>query len=170
MVRGVYLPAEAGRALEEREFNTLEDYQSAVGGWIEAVDLHTLGVTTYVNEEGLLRNLPFNSRATFLWWYHVPEARQKAILVGDAVVVGRPDRNGASTDVPPAVCDVLLRSSRYYVEVRTTGDPTWHRNGATYPDYWEAIVWAMLLLERTAEGDEVRVAPVDLDALPNTPA
>lgn len=158
MVRGIYLPAEAGRALEEHEFNTLEDYQSAVGGWIEAVDLHTLGVTIYMNEEGLLRHLPFNSRATFLRWYYVPESRQQAMLFGDAIIVGLADRNGDSTDVPRAVCELLLTPSRYYVEVRTAGDPTWHPNGTTYPDYWEAIVWAMVLLERTPEANEVRVA------------
>lgn len=76
MVSGIVIPAAAESSLEEREFANLEDYQAAVGGWIEAVDLPSFGVTICVNEEGLLRHLPFNSRASFPWWYHVSAARQ----------------------------------------------------------------------------------------------
>lgn len=161
MVQGIVIPADAESPLWRRDFARLEDYQAAVGGWIEAVDLLDFGVTIYVNEEGRLRHLPFNSRASFLWWYHVPETRQKAMLVGDAVLIGLPDRNGNSTDLPDAVSEILLSSARHRVEVRTAGDPIWHRNRATYPDYWEAIVWAMVLLERVAEVEDARVVPVD---------
>lgn len=111
MVQGIVIPADAESPLELRNFAQLEDYQAAVGGWIEAVDLLDFGVTIYVNEEGLLRHLPFNSRASFLWWYHVPEARQKAMLVGDAVLIGLPDRNGNSPDLPDAVREILLSSA-----------------------------------------------------------
>ncbi|GAB3608356.1 hypothetical protein GCM10027414_04810 [Humibacter ginsengiterrae] len=160
MVTGIVIPADAEKALGERTFVNLEDYQAAVGGWIEAVDLPSLGVTIYVNEEGLLRHLPFNSRASFLWWYHVPEARQKAMLVGDAVLVGLPDRNGDSTDVPLLVRELLLTPAAYRVEVRTFGDPKWYQNQATYPDYWEAMIWAMVLLERWTAAEDVRIVPV----------
>lgn len=165
MVSGLVIPADAEAPLEPREFTSLEDYQAAVGGWIEAVDLPGFGVTIYVNEEGLLRQLPFNSRASFLWWYHVPEARQKAMLVGDAVLVGLPDRHGDTTDLPASVGELLLAVRRYRVEVRTFGDPNWYRNQASYPDYWEAIVWGMVLLERWTAAEDVRVVPVDPDAL-----
>jgi len=40
-------------------------------------------------------DLPYNPRATFLWWYVVPEAHQKAVLVGPALVTV------ASTSVSP---------------------------------------------------------------------
>lgn len=93
MVTGIVVPAEGDLPLEQRDFARLEDYQAAVDGWIETVDLPSIGVTIFINEEGLIRQLPFNSRASFPWWYHVPEARQKAMLVGDALLVGMPDRN-----------------------------------------------------------------------------
>ncbi len=108
MVRGIVIPAAGEDPLEERDFAALEDYQAAVGGWIEAVDIAALGVTVYVDEEGLLRHMSINTRATLLWWAHVPEVRQQAVLVGDAVVVGVPDRHGESTDIPPAVRDALF--------------------------------------------------------------
>lgn len=161
MVQGIVIPADAEAPLELREFATLEDYQAVVGGCIEAVDLLDFGVTIYVNEEGLLRHLPLNSRASFLWWYHVPEARQKAMLIGDAVVVGLPDRSGKNTDLPATVRQLLLLPARFHVEVRTVGDPKWCRNQATYPDYWEAMV----LLERMAEAVDTRVIPVEPNEL-----
>ncbi|GAA4353234.1 DUF3846 domain-containing protein [Microbacterium rhizosphaerae] len=156
--------------VELREFSSLEDYQAAVGGWIEPVDLLDLGTTVYINEEGLLRQLPFNSRATFLWWYHVPEARQRAMLAGDAVLVGLPDSNGDSTDLPGSVSETLAGSGTWRVEVRTVGDPKWYGNQATYVDYFEALVWAMLTLERWTAAEDVRVVPVLPDELPQPAA
>lgn len=161
MVTGIVIPAKDVRLIEQREFTGLDDYRAAVDGWLEAIDIHDLGVTIYVNEEGLLRHLPFNSRASFLWWYHVPATRQKAMLVGDAVIVGLPARNGDSTDAPQVVRELLLRPAAYRVEVRTAGDPKWYGNQAIYPDYWEAIVWAMVTLERWTLAEDVRVLPVE---------
>lgn len=166
MVHGVVIPADSEQALVVREFTSLEDYQSAVGGWIEAVDLPGLGATVYVNEEGLLRQLPLNGRASFLWWYHVPAVRQNAMLVGDAVVIGLPDHSGNNTDLPLQVRDQLLTAVPHVIELRLNGQPGWHRTQAIYPDYLEAIVWAMVLLERIPEAVDVRVLPVDLDEIP----
>ena len=48
------------------------------------------------------------------------------------------------------------------------GETEWHRIHATYNDYWEAVIWAMLLLERWALATDVRVVPViDQNMLPN---
>lgn len=69
MVSALRIPTEADESIAILKVDTAEDYQAAVGGWIEPVDIPALGVTVYVHEEGLLRHLPFNSRATFLWWY-----------------------------------------------------------------------------------------------------
>ncbi|WP_396653769.1 DUF3846 domain-containing protein [Microbacterium sp. ARD31] len=66
VVRGLLIPS-GEDPIEERTLASLPDYQKAVGGWIEAIDLPDVGITIYVNEEGLLRQLPFNPRATFLW-------------------------------------------------------------------------------------------------------
>lgn len=165
MVTGIVIPADAYQPIERREFASLEDYQLAVGGWIEPVDLRELGVTIYVSEEGLRRHLPFNSHASFLWWYHVAEARQRAMLVGDAVIVGLPNRQGNATDVPPVVADQLTQVGNWRVQVLTHGDPKWYGNQATYDDYFEALIWAMLTLERWSAAEDVRVVPVPADEL-----
>jgi len=95
------------RAADTWEYSGLDDYQSAVGGLIDAVDLESIGATLFVNDEGLVIGLPFNARATFLWWLHVSAAMNKAMLVGDAVIVGMLDRQGESTDVPDELLHTL---------------------------------------------------------------
>ncbi|WP_409048502.1 DUF3846 domain-containing protein [Microbacterium sp. HA-8] len=160
MVKALVIPTAAGEPITECEVNKLKDYQAVLGGWIEPVDIPALGVTVYVNEEGLMRNLPFNPRATFLWWYFVPEARQRAMLVGPALISGMPDRSGDSTDVPSEVVAMLARPGKWRVEVRTVGDPNWYRSQVTFSDYFEALVWAMVTLERWKATEDTRVVPV----------
>lgn len=168
MVKALVIPAVEGEPITEREVDTLEDYQAVVGGWIEPVDIPALGVTVYVRDEGLILNLPFNPRATFLWWYFVPEARQRAILVGPALITGLPDRSGDSTDVPSEVVEMLAHLGEWRVEVRTIGDPKWYRNQMTYSDYFEALVWAMVTLERWTAAEDTRVVPVLQDEVAST--
>lgn len=146
-------------------------------GWIEAVDVPSLGITMYVSEEGLLRRLPFNSRASFLWWFHVPGAHQ-AMLVGNAVIVGALDENGESTDVPEEVIDLLTGTSEYAVAIQmggtsapsgsdgklssillplTHGDPCWCLSVTRHEDYFSAAAWAVVFRERWTDAVNVRV-------------
>ncbi|QZY52859.1 DUF3846 domain-containing protein [Leucobacter tenebrionis] len=177
MVKGIYVPVDESEPLEQREFATLDDYQAAVDGWIEAVDVPSLGITIYVNEEGLLRHLPFNPRASFLWWFHVPGAHQ-AMLVGNAVIVGLPDENGDSTDMPREVVDLLTVAREYAVAIQiggasessgsngklssillplTHGDPSWCLSVTRHEDYFSAAAWAVVFRERWTDAVNVRV-------------
>lgn len=155
MVKGLFIPAEASAHLEIRDYRRLEDYQSAVGGWIEAVDVHPLGVTMLVNENGIAERLPFNGRATFLWWFHSSRAREHAALVGDVAVVGLPDNDGEPTDVPSTTMDLLTSSVPHVVTMRIDGE--WCANRTVNRDYWEAIHWAMIKLSREPELEDVNV-------------
>lgn len=58
--------------------------KAAVGGWIEGVTLHRLGLRMYVNEEGLLLGLPLNVKATRL----ARAGGVAAMIVGDVVILG----------------------------------------------------------------------------------
>lgn len=177
MSKGIYVPVDETEPLEQREFATLDDYQTAVDGWIEAVEIPSLGITIYVNEEGLLRSLPFNPRASFLWWFHVPGAHQ-AMLVGNAVIVGALDENGESTDVPQEVVDLLTGASEYAVAIQmggtsepsgsdgklssillplTHGDPSWCVSVTRHEDYFSAGAWAVVFRERWTDAVNVRV-------------
>ncbi|MBZ4486728.1 DUF3846 domain-containing protein [Microbacterium sp. cx-55] len=74
MAHGILIPASDRIDLTRYEARELADYQLAVDGWIEAVDVAPFGCTLFVNEDGHPRGLPFNRRATFLWWFHVARA------------------------------------------------------------------------------------------------
>jgi hypothetical protein len=161
VVRALRIPVDPDEPITEVQVDSLKDYQAVVGGYIEPVDIPALGVTVYVNEEGLLRQIRLNSRVTFLWWYFVPEARQTAMLVGPALIVGLPNRNGESTNIPREAKELLLNPGVWRVEVKTHGDPKWYRNQATYEDYFEAVVWAMVTLERWSAAEDTRIVPVD---------
>ena len=69
MVTDIFVPTDGESKMHLEEFNGLADYQHAVSGYIQPVEIAALGVTIYVNEEGPLRQLPLNSRVTFLWWF-----------------------------------------------------------------------------------------------------
>lgn len=164
MVKALRIPAEQDEPITALEVFDLQDYQAAVGGWIEPVDLPELGITIYVHEEGLVLGLPFNPRTSFLWWFYVPTARQKAMRVGPALVVELPDRNGDSTDIPAHVAEMLAGTGLWQVEAHVPGIEEWYRSLETHGDYFEALVYAMVLMERWAEVDDVRVVPVPSDS------
>lgn len=148
MVKGLVVPAADAQPITVGEFGDFTDYQRAVGGLMEHIDIQLLNITVCVNEEGLLRQLPFNSRATFLWWYHVPEARQRAILVGDAVLVGWPDLDGAATDVPDEILLLFTQEGTFHVQLQWDAAGRWVDYGFDFETYFEALVWAMLISER----------------------
>lgn len=140
-----------------------------------------MGVTIYINEEGLLRRLPFNSRASFLWWYYVPAARE-SLLVGDVVIVGWPDVDGESTDVPEAVLQLLTKPVEHGITVRldnapgrdvrpmsrlaqivmplTAGDPSLLMSSARFASYVDALAWALVLERRWPELEKIEVVPI----------
>jgi hypothetical protein len=147
MVRGVLIPAADSHDLTAYEAVELEDYQRAVGGGIEAVDLPPFDSTLFVNEEGLLRGLPFNRRATFLWWFHVPSVRNQARLVGDALLVGLPDEAGEMTDLPDGALRSLLSDELWGLELRDGPTEAWSRDPSGEQSYIEAVVWSVLVSE-----------------------
>ncbi|MBF4563304.1 DUF3846 domain-containing protein [Microbacterium sp. VKM Ac-2870] len=159
MVHGIIIPASDSEPLVSAEFEKLEDYQRVVGGWIEAVDIPELNATIYVNEEGLLRGLPFNRRATFLWWFHLPVTCGRARLVGNAVLVGGVNPAGNSSDLSRAVSHLLLASGEYNVSTREPGGARWRSEPEPHENYLEAIMWAALLQEY-APSLQVRVTPI----------
>lgn len=83
MANGLFVPAAQERASRVSTAPRPRRLSSAVGGWHDSVDLPGLGAPLHLNEEGRLRGPPFNSRASFLWWYQTPWALMKEILVGE---------------------------------------------------------------------------------------
>lgn len=181
MVTAVFIPADTDLDMEVREVEQVEDLQSAVGGWFEPIDVHFLGLTIYVNEEGRVRRMPFNARASFLWWYHAPN-QDLAMLMGDAIVVGKPNKAGDDTSVPTDLVERFTKEQQFALMLRIDGesvslsnpasklasivqpmihgDPGWVLSAVCYDDYWSALVWAQVLLERWPDTLGSKVLPV----------
>jgi len=160
MVKGLMIPAAGSAPVERRDYRKLGDYQAAVGGWIEAVDIPGFGVSMYVDENGIAERLELNLRATFLWWYHVPHVRDVSALVGDVALVGYVDHQGNNTDTPQDVLELLTEAIPHVVTMQLE-DGIWYRGRNINRDYWEAIHWAMIKLAREPEIKDVGVVPAD---------
>ena len=160
MVTGLIIPASATAPIREIDTSQGNSIARAVDGFMEAVDIEPLGITVYVNEEGLLRHLPFNSRATFLWWYHVPWMRHRDRLVGDAVIVGMPDSDGADTEIPEDARRFIESRAQFRREQLMIDTDGWQIDSTVYDDLWEALADAMVFLNVFPGIADVRVVPV----------
>ena len=110
-VRALIIPASGEPArLETLARDDISAWQSIVGGWIEAVALTEPRAMCFVNEEGKIQNLPINRAATLYAWQHGHPRGD--VLVGNCLIVGPPDRNANSTDVPAAYVDALMGDAR----------------------------------------------------------
>ena len=77
--------------VEFPEDDSLSTLQKAVGGWVECVPISST-LEMWVNEEGLLVGLPYNSIATYLYNHEWKSPDQ--IIVGDVIVTGGTLPNG----------------------------------------------------------------------------
>lgn len=86
----MYMTIQDGEIQKHEGVPTLEEMQKVVGGWIEPVDFiedEDGRISIYVNEEGLMHNLPFT--------FHIRGAvyHGDVDMFGDAVIV-RCDNEG----------------------------------------------------------------------------
>ena len=165
MVSGLVIPANEAAPAELQDFPDFEQFQVAVDGWVERIEIPSLHICLMVNEEGRWRGKPMNSRATLLWWFHVLEARQSAVIVGDVVVVGLAKRNGLPKDVPDELRVMYDERSRFGVDYRLPRSTVWTKydwsESSDNHTYSEAAVWAMLIAERAPVPIEVRIVSLE---------
>lgn len=144
MVTGIVIPHETRLEIFTHEFSDLASYQAAVGGYIEPITIERPPMTLFANEEGKVRQLPINRRATCLWWIQSPHARGNDTLVGDVALVGSRSGAGSTTDLPADFIELLLETASYKIEVRTITEPKdWCGNQARFETYFEAGIYAI---------------------------
>jgi hypothetical protein len=106
---------EPGGEAEVREIEeNLQEFQAIVGGWLEAVygshdENGEPQLTIFCNEEGKLKGLPFNRRATALWYAADPNVRLGGdVLVGSVIIAGGVDPDGLILSAPEEVISLII--------------------------------------------------------------
>lgn len=106
MKKRVGIIIRADKTVSFRTVESLRDMQMIVGGLIEPITLSE-GSSMYVNEEGIIHGLPFNSIASDLLIMHARGTWHSAVglpeVLGDVIVVGPLDGDGNDTHVTPQV-------------------------------------------------------------------
>lgn len=158
MVTGILVPHEIRMPIRNVELSGLADYQAAVDGYIETVQLPEHQLVIVANEDGKVNRLPINRRATMLWWLLSPSNLARDALVGDVLVLG-PIKGGEMTDTPPRISALLLDARHYQVEVRLSEQfDTWVSIGEPVQDFFESARRALRLMEVWSPRAGVRVA------------
>lgn len=96
-------------SVAETTFEGLKDLQKMVDGYIEAISLGSH--VAYVNEEGKLRNMPINRRATKIVIDMMGTRNFSDYIVGNMVIVGEYE-NGLETDVSESLVQSILNDER----------------------------------------------------------
>jgi hypothetical protein len=89
----------------------LDFLQKEVGGWVEVVHLEMADtlIQMWLNEEGLLQGLPYNSLATHLYGH--------SHLVGNVVITGLDDEGDACTLTEAEFVELMDRIVNHAAEV-----------------------------------------------------
>ncbi|MFB2556776.1 DUF3846 domain-containing protein [Herbiconiux liangxiaofengii] len=156
MPKAIVIPSDELNPPFEQTFEGLSQYQAAVGGFIEPIRLEKAKLTIFANEEGKLRGLPFNRRATALWWLLDPIAREVDELVGDVIILGAP-AGASERDVPADLSNLILRPMVLRSEIRLADRLGWHRTELRFEDYFSAAVNALLYFRSDDAVTDIRV-------------
>jgi hypothetical protein len=160
MPKGIVIPALESEPVFEKEFNSLGDYQQVVGGYIEAIDLEAMNASFFANEEAKLVGIPINRRATLMWWLASPQMRHRDTIGGDVCLIGLPDDEGETQDVPDELIALIFDTQSFKAEFQTFDNAeVFNGNQRVYNDYWDAINGALILFDKWAAVVGARVVP-----------
>lgn len=84
--------------------DSLTTLQTAVGGWVQAIDLAS-DLSMWCNEEGKLTGLPHNPYAQFMW--DKVFGAHTDYIVGDIVLTGGTDSEGETIGLTQEQVDII---------------------------------------------------------------
>lgn len=162
MPLGIVIPTDTSEPMYSRNFDGLADYQEVIGGLIEGVELtDPTQACLYVDEEGLLKQREWNSRATLLLMVHNPRFMfHGTMILGPAIIVGPADDEGDTLDAPEEFVALMLSTPTYKVEVQTMDDPNaWNGNQRRFTAIEEAYEHGVNLAHKWTAVERVRISP-----------
>jgi Domain of unknown function (DUF3846) len=159
MLTAIVIPAdpEQPAQLEQLDRRDLDAYRRLVGGNIEVINLERPPASLYFNEEGKLLALSLNLRATALLWAHNSAFRGHNNILGDAFILGPPDREGDDTSAPEELVTLLFQTERYRVLVKNQGDERFYGHLPVYDSWFTAYVRGVELAQRWSQVEEIQV-------------
>lgn len=160
-INTIVIPAGEELTVRQDEVGSsnLPEYQRIVDGLVEHATLNSPASGLYFNEEGKLRGLPLNRRATLLLWMHSPVFRYADVITGDALLTGPVDQEGYDTNAPDDLVETILGTKRLRAEVRTYGEASWHGNERRFDNWVDAYSYVLDLGRRWTSVEDVRVVP-----------
>ena len=156
MVRSIVIPHDPARSPRLRQLATAGEFQAAVDGWLEPIEMPALGVTVYVNEAARREHHPINCRAMALWWLYSADPLQYPIFLGDVVLTSTDDTEEATALLDRIVGDVF-EAREFVLQVKPYGRGPWRDSFARFTDVFEAATWCMLLVSTLRPGVGVRL-------------
>ena len=144
MVKSIVIPHDPARSPRLRHLATATEFQAAVDGWLELIEMPALGVTVYVNEAARREHAPINCRAMAIWWLYTADPTEYPIFLGDVVLTGIGDSEQTG-DVPDRIVRDIFEAHEFVVQVQPHGVGAWHDTFARFTNVFDAATWCMLL-------------------------
>lgn len=157
------IPADDSQPLrtQEIERNDLTAMQQLVDGYMEGLHLYNPDGTLFVNEDGKMRGLPDNPRATLLWRVHNPTFLSHDAVCGDAFITGSASPGGNDTSVSAMLVQLLTAAKVFAIEVQESQGMPWKLRAYDIGETWrEAYTAAIVILKAEPETEAVRVRPI----------
>lgn len=120
MLKAIQITTTGQYAELDLSLDELEQLQSAVGGYVQPIDL-TQNLTMWCNEEGKLTGLAHNPYAQFMW--DEVFGCHTDYLVGDVVMTGGTDDEGETIGLTEEQVAILVNTINTvcdFVEPRST--------------------------------------------------
>ncbi|KUM38978.1 DUF3846 domain-containing protein [Arthrobacter sp. EpRS71] len=157
MPLGILIPVDMDKPLELKQLDGLRPLQEAVGGLIEPMTIERPEATIFVNEEGVLMDVPVNRRASLILWVGLTRYRSAAPILGDAVLIGVPNDDGVTQDVPYFYRHLLLEAKHFRVQMQPIDDMMWRQHDKVFTDWITAYNTVLRYAEKNALVNHVRV-------------
>jgi len=156
MVRSIVIPHDPARSPRLRHLATAGDFQEAVDGWLEPIEMPAVGVTVYVNEAARREHYPINCRAMALWWLYSADPTQYPVFLGNAVLTSASDHGDEGSLMERIIGDVF-EQREFVVQVRPFGHTAWRDSLARFENVFDAATWCMLFSHTLRHGALLRL-------------
>lgn len=156
MVRSIVIPHDTERRPALVELADLGAFQEVVDGWLDLIEIPSIGVTIYMNEAARLTRGQLNTRATAFWWLHSAQPTDYPVILGDVVLTGVGDRENEG-DVPEAVIEQIFHRDNFVVQVRPYDRSSWCDSFARFDSVFDAALWCLLFEATMRPGARFRV-------------